>query len=151
MDAVNNGQDFELDNPELKVFSDHIWSTLAGAPKTGLGVFLDQPGPHAILASEAEYAMMRAATQRGPGFDPHKWWANNQDQYMTKQVKNNVTAANKLRLSDGTKGSSHIVTDADGNIDRAASTQKLTEEVESGTINETDAAMIVDDILMGVQ
>ena len=149
VDAINKSQDFAYDNPEVKVVSDHIWTSLTGGAKTGMGVFMDQIGPNAILASEAEYQMMQAALQEGPLFDPHRWWTNNKDLYTTKQHQNNLTRATSIRLGDGSPIASHIIKDSKGEIDLEKTKSALVDKLLSKALSEKDVARIMNDIYYG--
>lgn len=148
MDQVNKATEFKIDNPEVKTVSEYIWTTLTGAPKTGMGSFLDQTGLHSILAAQAEYDLNRAAMESGIDFDPHAWWDRNKESYMTKQVRDNVKRARESvkRLSDGSNPVDHIVTDAEGNVDKDATLRNLEEEMRSDAISEEDVKEIVNGI-----
>lgn len=145
VDAVNKAQDFAISNPEIQVVSDHIWTTLAGAPKVGMGQYMDKPGPHAILASEAEYAMMRAAIGGGPNFDPHIWWANSKEKYLTQQGQRNIDKAHNMRLGDGSVVVDYMIIDPiTGGLNKESTYENIKASIRSGAIDPADARIIVD-------
>lgn len=142
---INSATEFNISNPEVKVVGEHIWTTLTGAPKVGMGSFLDQSGVHTILASEAEYDLNTAALNGGPAFDPNIWWRDNQKKYMTKQVVDNIN-----RASDKVKN--NIVTDPDtGEVDKKATLDQVRKKRLDGDISDEEVSDIVDTIMMGVQ
>ncbi len=141
---INGAGEFNYDNAEVKIVEDYIWTMMTGGTKSSFGGIFDEAGPHAILAAEAEYELKRAAQATGPGFDPHQWWETNKQNYISKNIQDNIDQARKMTLSDGQSANSHIVRDDEGKVNQEKTRQNVEDKMRSGDLTVEDAAQTLD-------
>jgi len=151
MDEINKSDDRVLDSPRLELVIDRAYKVLTGA---GRDMVSQITGDRTDLIAAAEYerAIIKAAFEQGPGFDPDLWHEQNWNKFRLSAVDEAYSKfrASQLQRFIVTKE----VTSASGKkgkvTDIEATQIKIEDALTNGELDDDMAINLINELTKGV-